>query len=83
MRQFLEVRHETRTRSLAAPQDSDQPTTGRAGAPVLRELIAAERQALHRQLRDGKITDETRRRIERDLDLEEAVINNRQNSLLE
>lgn len=82
VRQFLEVRHETRTRSLAEPHDSDQPTNGRAGAPVLRELIAAERRALHRQLREGKITDEARRRIERDLDLEEAVINNRQNSLL-
>jgi CPA1 family monovalent cation:H+ antiporter len=29
-------------------------------------------------LREGKITDETRRRIERDLDLEEAVVNNRE-----
>jgi len=80
---FLEVRHETRTRSLAEPRDSDQPTNGRAGAPVVRELIAAERKALHRLLREGRITDETRRRIERDLDLEEAVINNRQNNLLE
>ena len=29
-------------------------------------------------LRDGKITDETRRRIERDLDLEEASMANRE-----
>ena len=77
---FLEVRHESRIRSLAEADDSDEPTKGRASAPVVRELIAAERQALHRLLREGKITDETRRRIERDLDLEEAVINNRQNN---
>jgi len=79
---FLEVRHETRARSLAEAPSSDHPTNGRAGAPVVRELIAAERQSLHRLLREGKITDETRRRIERDLDLEEAVLNNRQNDLL-
>jgi CPA1 family monovalent cation:H+ antiporter len=29
-------------------------------------------------LRDGRITDETRRRIERDLDLEEASLANRE-----
>ena len=44
----------------------------------MRELIAAERKFIHMQLRDGKITDESRRRIERDLDLEEASIANRE-----
>ena len=38
------------------------------------ELIAAERDFLYELLRDGKITDESRRRLERDLDLEEAAI---------
>ena len=38
------------------------------------ELIDAERDFLYELLRDGKITDETRRRLERDLDLEEATI---------
>jgi hypothetical protein len=38
------------------------------------ELIAAERTFLHQLLRDGKITDESRRRLERELDLEEATI---------
>ena len=33
------------------------------------ELIEAERQHLHRMLREGRITDESRRRIERELDL--------------
>ena len=38
------------------------------------ELIEAERNFLYELLRDGKITDESRRRLERDLDLEEAAI---------
>jgi CPA1 family monovalent cation:H+ antiporter len=39
-----------------------------------RELIEAERQHLHRMLREGRITDESRRRIERELDLEEVAL---------
>jgi len=46
-------------------------------AKVKRELIGAERQFIHRLLRDGKITDEARRRIEYELDLEEASLANR------
>ena len=38
------------------------------------ELIAAEREFLYQLLREGKITDESRRRLERELDLEEATI---------
>ena len=38
------------------------------------ELIEAERQHLHRMLREGRITDESRRRIERELDLEDAAL---------
>jgi len=41
-------------------------------------LIKAEREFIHCLLRDGRITDETRRRIERDLDLEEASLANRE-----
>jgi monovalent cation/hydrogen antiporter len=41
-------------------------------------LIEAERKFIHDLLRDGRITDETRRRIERDLDLEEASLANRE-----
>ena len=44
----------------------------------MREIITIERTLLHKLLRDGKITDETRRRIERDLDLEEAAVDNRE-----
>jgi CPA1 family monovalent cation:H+ antiporter len=45
---------------------------------LTRELIATERRFIHALLRDGKITDESRRRIERDLDLEEASLSNRE-----
>ena len=38
------------------------------------DLIAAEREYLFRLLREGKITDEARRRIERELDLEEESL---------
>lgn len=38
------------------------------------ELIAAEREFIYKLLQDGAITDEARRRIERELDLEEASI---------
>jgi CPA1 family monovalent cation:H+ antiporter len=48
------------------------------GTELTRELIAAERKFIHLLLRDGKITDEVRRRIERDLDLEEASLANRE-----
>jgi monovalent cation/hydrogen antiporter len=38
------------------------------------DLIAAERKYIYRLLQEGQITDEARRRIERELDLEEASI---------
>jgi monovalent cation/hydrogen antiporter len=43
-------------------------------ADIRAALIAAEREHIHQLLRDGRITDEARRRIERELDLEEASI---------
>jgi Na+/H+ antiporter len=46
-------------------------------ADLRMELIAEERLLIHRLLRRGKISDETRRRIERDLDLEEAAFRTR------
>ncbi len=39
-----------------------------------RELIEIERRHLHQMLREGRITDESRRRMERELDLEEATL---------
>jgi Na+/H+ antiporter len=71
--EFLSARHDHRSRLI--PSDLD------GGLDVMRqsndlrmELIAAERDFLHGLLSAGKITDESRRRLERDLDLEEAAI---------
>lgn len=76
---FLEARHETRMRALPEPpREEGQYTPATQGASLVREIITIERTCLHKLLREGKITDETRRRIERDLDLEEAVVDNRE-----
>jgi monovalent cation/hydrogen antiporter len=56
--------------------------TAAAAADIRIELIAAERDYIYRLLQQGQITDEARRRLERDLDLEEASIAlNREESL--
>jgi Na+/H+ antiporter len=49
----------------------------RRTAKIKAELIDAERDFIYQLLRDGKITDEARRRIEYELDLEEASVANR------
>jgi CPA1 family monovalent cation:H+ antiporter len=49
----------------------------RATAKIKAQLIEAERDFIYQLLRDGKITDEARRRIEYELDLEEASVANR------
>ena len=48
--------------------------TAKLNAELRLELIAKERDILHNELRAGRITDESRRRLERELDLEEAAI---------
>jgi CPA1 family monovalent cation:H+ antiporter len=45
-----------------------------AAADIRMELIATERDYIYRMLQEGQITDEARRRLERELDLEEASI---------
>jgi Na+/H+ antiporter len=74
---LLRARHEVRTNQLPDSLDPAHDVT-LAGTALTRELIAEERKFIHVLLRDGKITDETRRRIERDLDLEEASLSNRE-----
>jgi len=49
----------------------------RQTARIKAVLIEAERDFIYQLLRDGKITDEARRRIEYELDLEEASVANR------
>jgi len=75
---LLRARHEIRANQLPDTLDPDGFDITAAGTELIRELIAAERRFIHALLRDGKITDETRRRIERDLDLEEASLSNRE-----
>jgi CPA1 family monovalent cation:H+ antiporter len=75
---LLRARHETRINQLPDSLDPDADDVSAAGIDLTRELIAAERKFIHVLLRDGRITDETRRRIERDLDLEEASLANRE-----
>jgi len=58
---------------LADPASSESDPA-LAAAELRSELIAAEREYIFQLLRDGQITDEARRRIERELDLEEAGI---------
>jgi CPA1 family monovalent cation:H+ antiporter len=75
---LLRARHEVRSNQLPDALDPDAHDVSAAGTALTRELIAAERKFIHVLLRDGKITDEIRRRIERDLDLEEASLANRE-----
>lgn len=73
---LLRTRNLSRTQIL--PRDfEDGLKHMRLSAAVKKELIDAERVFIHRLLREGKITDEARRRIEYELDLEEASLANR------
>ncbi|MEO6843049.1 MAG: Na+/H+ antiporter [Bradyrhizobium sp.] len=75
---LLRARHETRSNQLPDSLDPEVDDVTAAGIDLTRELIGKERKFIHVLLRDGKITDEIRRRIERDLDLEEASLANRE-----
>ncbi|WOH66101.1 Na+/H+ antiporter [Bradyrhizobium sp. BWA-3-5] len=75
---LLRARHEIRANQLPSSLDPDAHDITAAGNALTRELIAAERKFIHALLREGKITDEARRHIERDLDLEEASLSNRE-----
>ncbi|MBB1092911.1 Na+/H+ antiporter [Rhodopseudomonas pseudopalustris] len=75
---LLRARHDIRANQLPASLDDEAYAVTADERALVRELIAAERRFIHAQLRDGKITDEARRRIERDLDLEEASLANRE-----
>ena len=73
---LLRTRNESRQQIL--PNDLDDGLARlRLSADIKKELIDAERDFIYELLRDGKITDEARRRIEYELDLEEASVANR------
>ena len=70
---LLHARHQHRRQQYPRTL-TDGVETARLNSTLRMELIAAEREFLHRLFREGEITDESRRRIERELDLEEAAI---------
>ena len=73
---LLRTRNESRRQIL--PDDLDDGLARlRLSADIKKDLIDAERDFIYELLRDGKITDEARRRIEYELDLEEASVANR------
>ncbi len=70
---ILRARHDRRAGQL--PENTaDGLAAVAAAADVRAELIAAEREYIYRLLQQGQITDEARRRIERELDLEEESL---------
>ena len=66
--ELLRLRHDHRRRELIG--DELRETV----AALRLELLQAEREFLFQILREGRITDEARRTLERELDLEEAEI---------
>jgi CPA1 family monovalent cation:H+ antiporter len=73
---LLRTRNQSR-RQILPSNMADGLDYMRQGAALKKELIDAERDFIYQLLRDGKITDEARRRIEYELDLEEAGVANR------
>jgi CPA1 family monovalent cation:H+ antiporter len=72
----LRTRNQSRLQIIPSNLTEDVDHMRRT-AKVKAELIEAERDFIYQLLRDGKITDEARRRIEYELDLEEASVANR------
>ncbi|MGI8526852.1 MAG: Na+/H+ antiporter [Pseudolabrys sp.] len=77
--EHLQTRHDSRAQQL--PRNMrDGLEHKRQTAKLKKQLIDIERDFIYELLRDGKITDEARRRIEYELDLEEASLANRRES---
>jgi CPA1 family monovalent cation:H+ antiporter len=73
---LIRARYESRL-ALLPRSHVDGMETAKLRADLRMQLIAEERELIHQLLRKGEISDETRRRIERDLDLEEAAFRTR------
>jgi CPA1 family monovalent cation:H+ antiporter len=75
---LLKERHRHRMRQLPKNVEKEKNLAVYIATSQLQiEIIEAERAFIYGLLRDGKLTDESRRRIERELDLEEATIQTR------
>jgi CPA1 family monovalent cation:H+ antiporter len=70
---ILRAQHDYRSGRLPRAMH-DKSDAALVAAELRSEMIAAEREFIYQELRDGRITDEARRRMERELDLEEAAI---------
>ena len=79
---LLRARHDHRAGQLPKPTTDGIKAVAEA-AELRAELIAAEREYIYRLLQDGKITDEARRRIERELDLEEESLAFKRDSVID
>jgi CPA1 family monovalent cation:H+ antiporter len=73
---LIRARYDSRL-ALLPHSHNDGFEIAKLRADLRMELIAEERLLIHQLLRQGKISDETRRRIERDLDLEESAFRTR------
>jgi len=74
---FARLRRSNEERRVDLLQASDQTEDGESGANAAQlklELVAAERASIARQFAEGSLSDEARRRIERELDLEDAWV---------
>jgi Na+/H+ antiporter len=69
---LLRLRHDHRAGQV--PKKTGGRAAVTAAADLRAELIATERAYIYRMLQQGQITDEARRHIERELDLEEASL---------
>jgi monovalent cation/hydrogen antiporter len=69
---ILRARHDHRAGQVAREAGGREAVA--AAAELRADLIAAERKYIYGLLQDGIITDEARRRIERELDLEEESL---------
>jgi len=77
-----QLRERAENRTLTAWERLGSPTTGNQGIPtpsaayrrLRREMLTAERQVLVRLRDAGRLDDEVQRRIQRELDLEEATL---------
>jgi monovalent cation/hydrogen antiporter len=77
---ILRARHDYRFGGLSRTQPSEGDPAA-AAANARSDLIALEREYIYQLLREGRITDEARRRIERELDLEEASLSSKEEGM--
>ena len=74
----LHIRHNDRLKHVVHQSDGDDGhrKTAELHDEIELLLIGAEREAINKLFREGKLTDEARRKIERELDLREADLAN-------